>query len=43
MLEEHGIKGGKRLKVAKETKKLSVFFATHLGSAKVAKQPRRVQ
>ena len=42
-LNEHGNEGEKRLKVTEETKKLSALFATHLGSAEVAKQPRRVQ
>nr|POE85857.1 uncharacterized protein CFP56_18206 [Quercus suber] len=33
----------KKQKVDVETKKLSMLFATHLGSAEVAGQPRRVQ
>ena len=33
----------KKLKVEEETKRLSVLFATHLGSAEVAKQPHREQ
>ena len=33
----------KKQKVEDETKKLSMLFATHLGSAEVAGQPRRVQ
>lgn len=33
----------KKLKVDEETKKLSVLFATHLGSVEVVEQPRRVQ
>lgn len=33
----------KKLKVDDETKKLSVLFATHLGSVEVVEQPRRVQ
>ena len=33
----------KKQKVEDETKKLSMLFATHLGSAEVAGQPHRVQ
>ena len=33
----------KKQKVDDETKRLSVLFATHLGSAEVARQPHRVQ
>ena len=33
----------KKQKVNDETKRLSVLFATHLGSAEVARQPCRVQ
>ena len=33
----------KRLKIEEETKKLSMLFATHVGSAEVAGQPLRVQ
>ena len=42
-LEKHGIEGEKRLKVAKETKKLNALFVTHSRSAKVAKQPHQIQ
>ena len=33
----------KRLKIEEETKKLSMIFATHVGSVEVAWQPPRVQ
>ena len=33
----------KKQKVDDETKRLSVLFATHLGSVEVAGQPRQVQ
>ena len=33
----------KRLKIEEETKKLSMLFAMHVGSAEVAGQPLRVQ
>ena len=41
--EEDGIVIEKKQKVDEETKRLSVLFATHLGSAEVAGQPRQVQ
>ena len=41
--EEGVFESDKKQKVDDETKKLSMLFATHLGSAEVAGQPRRVQ
>jgi len=33
----------KKMKLEEETRTLGSFFATHLGAAEVAKQPRRAQ
>ena len=41
--KEGKVENEKKQKVEEETKTLSMLFATHLGVAKVAKQPRQPQ
>lgn len=41
--EEGVAENEKKQKIDDETKRLSILFVTHLGSAEVARQPRRAQ